>query len=89
MVECITGINESCRKTRKQHIIEKGSYHQGVPAITVVVDGGWSKCTHKHSYNGVGVIFGKHTGKLLYIGVSTSASKIGVVLRHQWNQISF
>ena len=48
------------------------SYHQGIPAITVIVDGGWSKRTHKHSYNalsGVGVIFGKHTGKLLYVGV--------------------
>ena len=22
---------------------ERGSYHQGVPAITVIVDGGWSK----------------------------------------------
>ena len=59
-------------KQEKQHAIEKGSYHQGIPAITVIVDGGWSKRTHKHSYNalsGVGVIFGKHTGKLLYIGV--------------------
>jgi len=59
-------------KEEKQHAIEQNSYHQGVPAITVIVDGGWSKRTHKHSYNalsGVGVIIGKHTGKLLYIGV--------------------
>ena len=38
----------------------KNSYHQGVPAITVVVDGGLSKRSHKHSYNansGVAVIF--------------------------------
>ena len=49
--------------------IQENSYHQGVPAITVVVDAVWSKCTHKHSYNGlseVGVIFG---GRLLYMGV--------------------
>ena len=51
---------------------EKGDYHEGVPAITVIVDGGWSKRSHKHSYNaksGVGIIIGKETGKLLHIGV--------------------
>lgn len=51
---------------------ERGSYHQGVPAITVIVDGGWSKRSHKHSYNansGVGIIIGKETGKILYMGV--------------------
>ena len=51
---------------------ERGSYHEGVPTITVVVDGGWSKRSHKHSYNansGVGIILGKATGKLLYLGV--------------------
>ena len=59
-------------KEEKQFAMEQNSYHQGIPAITVIVEGGWSKRTHKHSYNalsGVGVIFGKHTGKLLYIGV--------------------
>ena len=47
-------------------------YQCGVPAITVVVDGGWSKRSHKHSYNaksGVGIIFGAATKKLLFIGV--------------------
>ena len=29
----------------------RGEYHDGVPAITVIVDGGWSKRSHKHSYN--------------------------------------
>lgn len=59
-------------KEEKQFAIEQSSYHQGIPSITVIVDEGWSKRTHKHSYNalsGVGVIFGKHTGKLLHIGV--------------------
>ena len=48
----------------KQLAIEQGNYHNGVPAITVVVDAGWSKRSHKHSYNansGVGVIFGAAT----------------------------
>ena len=44
----------------------------GIPSITVICDGGWSKCTHKHSYNalgGVGVIIGAETKKLLHIGI--------------------
>lgn len=38
----------------------------------MIVDGGWSKCSHRHSYNaksGIGIIVGQATGKLLYIGV--------------------
>ena len=60
-------------KEEKQIAIQKkNSYHGDYPAITVIVDGGWCKRTHKHSYNalsGVGVIFGKETKKLLYVGV--------------------
>ena len=42
------------------------------PCITVMVDRGWSKRSHKHSYNaksGVGNVIGLCTGKLLHIGV--------------------
>ena len=52
--------------------IQRGSYHNTVPAITVVVDGGWSKRSHGHSYivnSGVGVILGAATKGLLFIGV--------------------
>ena len=59
-------------KEEKRLAEESGSYHDGVPAITVIVDGGWSKRSHKHSYNaksGVGIIIGQRTGKLLHIGV--------------------
>ena len=45
----------------KENAIESGSYYQGMPAISVIVDGGWSKRTHKHSYNtksGVAIIIG-------------------------------
>ena len=59
-------------KEEKRLAEEGGSYHDGVPAICVIVDGGWSKRSHKHSYNansGVGIILGKATGKLLHIGV--------------------
>ena len=46
--------------------------HEGVPAITVIIDGGWSKRSHSHSYNaksGVAIILGRRTGKLLHIGI--------------------
>ena len=51
---------------------ERNDFHEGVPAVTVVVDGGWSKRSHRHSYNaksGVGIIIGQSTGKLLFMGV--------------------
>ena len=51
---------------------QNGKYNEGIPSIFVVVDAGWSKRTHKHSYNansGVGVIFGATTKEILYIGV--------------------
>ena len=41
---------------------ERGDYHEGVPAVTVIIDGGWNKRSHKHSYNansGVAMIIGK------------------------------
>ncbi|KAK3099893.1 hypothetical protein FSP39_011406 [Pinctada imbricata] len=52
--------------------ISRGDFHHEVPAITVITDGGWSKRTHKHSYNamgGVAIIIGYETKKLLHIGV--------------------
>ena len=58
---------EECRLA-----IERGDYHQGIPAITVNTDSGWSKRTHKHSYNaksGVAIIIGKEKEKLLYIEI--------------------
>lgn len=51
-------------KDEKEPAIKKDRYHQGVPAISVVVDCRWSKRSHKHSYNansGVGVIFEAET----------------------------
>ena len=59
-------------RQERQIAINKQQHHHSVPAITVIVDAGWSKRTHKHSYNAlscVGVIFGKETKKLLFIGV--------------------
>ena len=42
---------QAAGKLERELAIQENSYHQGVPAITVVVDAGWSKRTHKHSYN--------------------------------------
>lgn len=59
-------------KEEKRLAEERGDYHQGVPAITVIVDGGWSLRSHEHSYNaksGVGIIIGQQTSKILHIGV--------------------
>ena len=59
-------------KEERRLAIEKGNFHQGVPCISVVCDGGWSKCSHKHSYNaagGVAIIVGQATKKILHIGV--------------------
>ena len=56
----------------KRLVIERKSYHEGVPAITVVLDAGWSKRSHKPSYNaksGEGIIVGMETKKLLHVGV--------------------
>ncbi len=62
----------SAGREERQLAEEKGAYHQGVPSVAVTVDGGWSKRSHKHSYNaksGVGVIIGNATKKLLFVGV--------------------
>ncbi len=67
----LTSIAEAGQE-EKRIAEERGSFHESVPAITVIVDGGCSKRSHKHSYNaksGVAIIIGKATGKLLYIGV--------------------
>jgi hypothetical protein len=52
--------------------VERNGFHEEAPSITVITNGGWSKRTHKHSYNaagGVAIIIGKETKQLLHIGV--------------------
>ena len=63
---------QEAAKEEKKLAIERGSFHEGIPVITVILDGGWCKRTHKHSYNaksGVAIIIGSATGKLLHVGV--------------------
>jgi hypothetical protein len=64
---------EEAGREERDLAVQRGDLHEGVPAITVVCDGGWSKRSHKHSYNaagGVAVIIGQVTKKVLYVGVS-------------------
>ena len=62
-------IQDSMREVaeeKKSLARERGSLHEGVPAITVIVGAN----EHKHSCNaksGVAIIMGKETGKLLYV----------------------
>ena len=66
----------------KQLTIEQENYHNGVPAITVVVDAGWSKRSHKYSYNansGFGVMFGAATKALLFIGITNNFCSVCVI----------
>jgi len=59
-------------KEERTIAITQSRFHQGIPAITVILDGGWSKHSHKHSYNaksGVGIIVGLETRKILFMGV--------------------
>ena len=70
----------------REHTISIESFHQGIPAITVVADGGWSKRSHKHSFNaesGVAVIFGHYTKKLLFLGVRNKFCSVCTVARRK------
>ena len=61
---------QAAGKAECELVIHQGSFRHGVPAITVTVDAGWSKRTHKHTYHalsGVGVILGQQTGKLIFM----------------------
>ena len=70
--DCLQQSMEEAGKRERELAIERGDYHNGVPAITVITDGGWSKRSHRHSYNaksGVGIIIGLETRKVLHLSV--------------------
>ena len=75
MVEkCSGGEQEmvAAGEAERNDAIESNVYHDGIPAITVITDGGWSKSTHKHTYNAMGdvaIIIREHTKHLVHIGV--------------------
>jgi len=54
-------------------VVVKGTKY---PAITVVIDGGYSKRSYGHSYNannGVAVIIGSRTNKVIFMGTRTKS----------------
>ena len=56
----------------RNNAIQNQCFHHDVPSITVVVDSGWSKRSHRHSYkakSGVAVIIGYATQKILFLVV--------------------
>ena len=78
-------LNARSKKTN-QFAISNKSFDGKVPAITVVVDDGWSKHAHKHSYNaksGVTAIFGAATKKSLFIGIQNKHYSVCTVSEHK------
>ena len=72
----------------KQLAIAANDFFEGIPAISVTVDGGWSKRSHKHSYNaksGVAVVIGNVTKKLLYLGVRNKYCSVCAVAANRGN----
>ena len=70
--DCLQNEMKKAGEEERKLAIDANDFHDGIPSITVICDGGWSKRSHKHTYNamgGVGVIFGERTKKLLFIGV--------------------
>ena len=81
----VTNLLLSTGKEEKEHAIANGTTFEGIPAC-IVVDAGWSKRSHKHSYNansGVGVIFGAHTKKLLFIGIRNKYCSTCSIAKHK------
>ena len=73
-------------KKEREIAIANNSTCDGVPSCTVIVDGGWSKRAHKHSYNansGVAVIFGAETKSLLFIGVRNKYCSTCAIAQHK------
>lgn len=69
----------------KKLAVERNDYFHDIPAITVVIDGGWSKRSHKHSFNaksGVALIIGKETNKILYLGIRNKFCSVCAVARN-------
>ena len=75
----------SADKEELEYAVTNNIKFEDIPACTVV-DGGWNKQNHKHSYNvntGVGVIFGLHTKKLLFIGVRNKYYSICSIVQYR------
>ena len=50
----LEGSMKTTGQEEKRLAIERRDFHQGIPTITVIVDGGWSKRTHNNEKSGTG-----------------------------------
>ena len=69
-----TLLNESMKQASEEEkaIAFSKDNSNDIPGIMVIVDNIWSKRAYKHSYNaesGVGIITGKETRNIMYMGV--------------------
>lgn len=70
--EAITSDMIEAGKEERQLAEAAGVKDEDVPAIYVIVDGGWSMRSFQHRYtakSGVAIIIGERTKKLLFLGV--------------------
>ena len=61
----------------------------GIPEITVVTDGCWSKRSYKTNYNalsGAASIVGNHTGKILFISVKNKFCLVCAIAKNKKTQ---
>ena len=76
-------------KEEKRLAMAAGNMDEGVPAINIIADGGWSMRSHQHRYSansGVAVIIGERTKKLLYLGVRNKYCSICAIADNKKSQ---
>ena len=70
------------RKAEREAALAEGKLDEGIPAIDVVVDGGWSTRSHQHKYtakSGVACVIGRRTKKILFIGVRNKFCSVSAI----------
>ena len=77
--QLITSMNIADKQEEEMAIAEN-HYHQGVPYVSVVADGGWSK---HNAMSRVAVIFGLKSKRLLFLGVRNKYCSVWSVAEHK------
>ncbi|KAB0790502.1 hypothetical protein PPYR_04741 [Photinus pyralis] len=68
----ITGMSNAANEEKRLAVQDENLDKNGIPLITVVADGSWSKRSYHNNYNslsGAAVIIGFRTKKVLFLGV--------------------
>ena len=77
--QLITSMNIAGEQEEEMAIAEN-HYHQGVPYVSIVADGGWFK---HNAMSRVAVIFGLKSKKLLFSGVRNKYCSVCSVAEHK------